>query len=73
MKKKIILGSAGLILAVLLILCAVFYVKQKKGQALIENVPAIILQTLDGQTADLAQVAKGNISVILFFHPQCLF
>lgn len=73
MKKKIILGSVGLILVALLTLCAVFYVKQQKARALIERVPAITMQTLDGQTADLAQVTKGKVSAILFFHPQCSF
>jgi cytochrome oxidase Cu insertion factor (SCO1/SenC/PrrC family) len=73
MKKKIILGSAGITLAVLLVLCAVFYMKLKKAQALIENVPAIALQTPDGQTTDLTLITEGNISVIIFFHPQCSF
>lgn len=73
MKKKIIRGSAGLILAVLLMLCAVFYVKQQKARTLIANVSAITLQALNGQTADLAQITKGKVSVIFFFHPQCAF
>uniref|UniRef100_S0DFM3 Thioredoxin domain-containing protein n=1 Tax=termite gut metagenome TaxID=433724 RepID=S0DFM3_9ZZZZ len=73
MKKKIILSIIALIVAALCVLCIVFYVKQKKQQALIAQVPEIALQTPDGQTVNLAQITRGNVSVIFFFHPECAF
>lgn len=73
MKKKIVLTAVIAILVALCTLCVVFYIKNQKAQVLIEQVPDIVLQTTDGQTANLVEITRDNVSVIFFFHPQCSF
>jgi thiol-disulfide isomerase/thioredoxin len=73
MKKMIVLTAVASLTVTLSVLCIIFYTKHQKAQARIVNIPSITLQTLEGQTADIAQITCDNVSVIFFFHPECIF